>query len=132
MENAQERHKRFQSQEGEIVNYANAFGILAAMDRYDVRSGFTIQKMMERRGDGKKPLVDNKAMFESGESYYESIVKGIVATISKLETTITQRDTRIAELRQEIDKLQDEKRSFGSLGRQKEETVMEELLEKIK
>lgn len=47
----QSRRKYNKEHEGEIVAYANAFGILAAMDRFDVRSGFTIQRMMERRGN---------------------------------------------------------------------------------
>ena len=132
MENAQVRHKRFQRQEGEIANYANAFGVLAAMERYDIRSVLTVQKIMERRGDGKTPAVDKRAIYPDGESYYESIVKSIVATISKLQGEVAQRDTRIAELRQEVDKLNVEKKSWAYLFQKKEETVMQELLSKIK
>lgn len=132
MENAQVRHKRFQRQEGEIANYANAFGVLAAMERYDIRSVLTVQKIMEGRGDGKTPAVDKRAMFQTSESYYESIVKSIVTTISKLQGEVAQRDTRIAELRQEVDKLNVDKKSWAYLFQKKEETVMQELLSQIK
>lgn len=139
MENAQVRHKRFQRQEGEIANYANAFGILAAMERYDIRSVLTVQKIMERRGDGKTPAVDKRAMYPDGESYCQGVVKAIIHTVEEFKDTISNladqlagRDAIIAEKDKRIKQLQEEKQSFGALGCQKEETIMQELLSKIK
>lgn len=139
MENAQERHKRYQRDEGVIVRDALAFGPIAAMDKHDVRSVLTIEKMMKRRCNGPVPIIDKPALYPSSESYCQGVVKGIIFaieelknTVSNLENLLAGKDAIIAEKDKRIKQLQHDRQSFGELGRQKEDTLMQELLNQVK
>jgi len=135
---SQERHRRYLYQESEIAEFQRAFkNKEKTLARFNIKTGSTLDKIMERneRRYGESPnekLASNPVIFDDTPSCYEGIVRGIYDTIFKLKTKVSQQATEITELRQEINNLRDEKRNFWSLSRQKEMTIMQELLNQIK
>lgn len=141
----QKRRKFYREREIQMVEYANLRGVGEAMEKfkYDGRpiTLTTLQKYIQRRKkvDERTPYVHNRAMYKDGESYGESIIKGILKTIEKFENTvaeledqISKKDAVIEEKEEIIKNLKDEKNIWGSLFRGKEDTLMQDLLNKIK
>lgn len=134
----QSKRKYYQEHKHEIVKDAISFGPGYAMDKWGINL-ITLQQYIERSGNGKAPAIYKQAMYPDGESYSQGVVKAIIHTIedlkdtiSKLDDQLARKDAIIAEKDTKIKKLQEEKQSFGALGWQKEETIMEELLNQIK
>lgn len=129
MENSMERHRRFKEQAGEIVNYAKAFGPFAAMDKFDIRSVFTLEKILER-GDAnaKMPSKFNRGLYADSDSYYDGLVKGIIHHIRKMEDKVDLLLATLAFKDTEIDQLKVERQKWFAIAREHEEQVMEELL----
>lgn len=132
----QPKHRYYQEHKHEIMNTSDAFGKLRAIEEWGI-SLPALDRMLERRGDGKTPAIDKRAMYPDGESYSQGVVKAIIHTIEELKNTLSNledqlagKDAVIAEKDKRIKQLQEEKQSFS--GYQKEETIMQELLRQIK
>ena len=99
------------------------------MERYDIRSVRTIQKIMDKGGDGEAVALQHRpAMFSDGSSYFESLVQAIIRTISKLQALCDKQEHTISALQAEIANLKREKESWAELGREREEDVLVELV----
>lgn len=132
----QNKHRYYQEHKHEIMNHSDAFGKLRAIDVWGI-SLPALDRMLERRGDGKIPAIDKRAMYPDGESYSQGVVKAFIRTMEELKNTISNledqlagKDAIIAEKDKRIKQIQEDKQSFS--GYQKEETIMQEFLRQIK
>lgn len=129
-ETSMQKHKRLQSQSREISDYVEAFGLLAAMDRYDVHMPQTLQKLLEKKGGNREqlPLIDKRAMYNSPQDYYDGLIQGVINRITKMQATISERDKTIDGLRAKIDELEYQKNNRSALDTIRQEKSLARLV----
>lgn len=132
-ETSMEKHRRLKGQAGEIADFAQTFGPLAAMDRYDIHTSQTLKKLIHKGGgNAKLPLVDKRFMFNTPQDYYDGLVQATINRIVKLQTDNSEKDRVIGDLKAQIQALKDELRHHSSMDSVRQEKKMAQLLKLVK
>lgn len=132
-ETSMQKHKRLKSQAREISEYVEAFGLLAAMDRYDIAMPQTLQKLLIKGGNREQlPLVDKRAMFNTPQDYYDGIVQAIINRIVTMQATLSEREKVIDDLKAQIEKLEGEKYNRSALDMIRQEKSVSQLVGLLK
>lgn len=128
MENSMERHRRFKEQRGEIVNFAKAFGPLAAMEKFDIRTFGAVNRILNKGGANAIPIVvDRRALYPNSESLFDGLVKRIAGTISGLLAKVEELQQRVAWQDERIKELRGQLASSRAASTDHEETVLVEV-----
>lgn len=129
-------HKRYETDAAAIVECADALGDFYALEKYDIRSLSTLDRIRERyqkrkgeNGDGHHLAIDKIALHKDEQSFFESLVGGIVNRITKLEAALAEKEQVIDRLREQIATMQQERQN--SKVKQREHTALVELINKV-
>jgi len=132
-ETSMQKHKRFMSQAREISEYAEAFGPLEAMNRYDISTVQALQKILAKRGAREQlPLISKRAMFDTPQDYYDGLIQGVINRITKMQATIDERNKIIESLRVEIADLKNKQTNRSALEMVRQEKKLAQLSMLIK
>lgn len=116
-ETSAEKHRRLTSQAREIKDYAETYGTLAAMDRYDFKIPQTLLKIIDHK-EGKSaqlPLIDKRFMYNNPQDYYDGFVQATINRILALQAENSEKDRVIFDLRKQLEDLQGELHHRSSL-----------------
>lgn len=130
-ESTAQRRRRYREDGARIVEYANAWGDLAAMEEFDIRSPGTLDRIRQREGrnNGNRPvpLLSRQALYPSDASMYDGLVKGIVRHINALQDKVAVLEAAVAYRDAELDGLRGQLQSLDVVSRQHETVVMTQL-----
>ena len=137
--NSQERHRRFKTEEHEIVRYAEAWGRPAAMQKWDIRCETTMDRIVERvkkaRGNGHEPIfipmANTRESYPDSDSYYDGMVRALARHLREQDDKnallwLAWQREREARLR-----LEEEKRNWRLTAKGKEEVIVGDILRRI-
>ena len=107
-ETPMEKHKRYEALAGEIRDYAETYGGLEAMYAYDIKTPQTLEKIIQKRGNGhngKNLLVSKRSMYNTPQDYYDGVIQAIFNRVFAMQKEIDHCNSVIGQLRSENEDL---------------------------